>query len=685
MVTDMQQETWLNRSRWGLGTTLLLWFLVLALTPMAVVSIISYRTAYTSLHDSAASALTSAAALRTKRIRSYFREILTDLRLQAEMQANTQFLGELIGAFEGSGTGLSEFVRSFRYAKIVDESGADLRTFRRTYGYHDVFLIDPRGNVLFTVAGEADLGTNLFKGRYSGTLLAAACRRALETGRAVFSDYEFYEPSGHTIAGFLASVLLDDDGGTTGVVAIRVPIDRIDAIMQERTGLGETGESYLVGPDMRMRSNSVLAEEQTILGDVVRTEQTRTWLKEHGGTERPLACKHSALSQYVGRRGVTVLGTHSTIEVGGIRVGLIAEIEAREAFAPAVGLGHIVIVLLITTAVLVLLTAVPLAKRIVRPILTLSVGAGRVADGDLEARIEVTSRNEIGELAGNFNTMVGNLRRTMRENEARRWSDNGRAELGEHMRGGKDISTLCGDIISFLAKHLNAQVGTICLVDGERGTETVDEGSEEGGLKRAGAGAPAFLSLAGSYAYTERVSVPTEFKFGEGLIGQAAQEARPILVTDVPEDYITVTSALGETIPRAILCFPFLYEGQVAGVIELGSLEEFTDQQLGFLNQVGEGIAIAVHATRTREQTKALLEESQAQAEELQSQEEELRTQEEELRTSNEELQAAVAEMEEQRDAMDAAGQAAQEYSGSIVKLRAQNSVGFRNLLAAWS
>ena len=115
--------------------------------------------------------------------------------------------------------------------------------------------------------------------------------------------------------------------------------------------------------------------------------------------------------------------------------------------------------------------------------------------------------------------------------------------------------------------------------------------------------------------------------------------------------------------------YHFLYEGEVKGVIELGSLDQFTERQLGFLDQVGESMAIAVHSAQSREQTKTLLEESQSQAEELQSQQEELLSQQEELRTANEELEEKTAELEAQQEQVAAAAaQAAREYSENIVK-----------------
>ncbi|MBT7188387.1 GAF domain-containing protein [Candidatus Bathyarchaeota archaeon] len=318
----------------------------------------------------------------------------------------------------------------------------------------------------------------------------------------------------------------------------------------------------------------------------------------------------------------------------------IAEDLARRERQAGLLSGLFIVLLILVSTISTIVTI----RTVVAPVAKLHEGVEIIRRGNLDHRIGIASRDEIGQLSRAFDEMTASLKEERDQIQREVLLKAGIAELSDVMRGEKDISTLCDGIISYLAQHLNAQVGTICRVNAARGTRSESR----------------LLSLAGSYAYRARKNTPTEFKFGEGLIGQAAQEKKRILVTDVPENYITVTSTLGETVPCSVLCFPFLYEGEVEGVIELGSLDPFTEQQLAFLDQVGDSIAIVVHSARSREQTKALLEGSQAQAEELQSQEEE-------LRTRNEELQATVAEVEVQQDAMDAATAArrARKYSGS--------------------
>ena len=126
------------------------------------------------------------------------------------------------------------------------------------------------------------------------------------------------------------------------------------------------------------------------------------------------------------------------------------------------------------------------------------------------------------------------------------------------------------------------------------------------------------LQLAGSYAYTDRKGNRNIFRLGEGLVGQAALEQESLLFNDVPEDYIKVSSGLGETVPRQILVAPFMYEGDVKGAIELATLKEFTAIHQDFLRQACENIAIAVNSAQTRMKMHELLEATQQQAKELQ-------------------------------------------------------------------
>jgi PAS domain S-box-containing protein len=206
--------------------------------------------------------------------------------------------------------------------------------------------------------------------------------------------------------------------------------------------------------------------------------------------------------------------------------------------------------------------------------------------------------------------------------ERQNWIGAGRTKLNDRMRRDKDVASLTQDIVTCLAEHLKAEVGALFLAEDSR------------------------LVLKGRYAYRKHASVPEVFALGDGLVGQAALDKKPMLVTDLPDDYILVGSGLGKTSPNSILLLPFFFDGQLKGVIELGSLKDFSELQMEFLSRVGDGIAIAIQTAQAREQLKVLLKETQKQTEELRVQEEELRAANDELEEQTQRLQASEERLE---------------------------------------
>jgi CheY-like chemotaxis protein len=236
--------------------------------------------------------------------------------------------------------------------------------------------------------------------------------------------------------------------------------------------------------------------------------------------------------------------------------------------------------------------------------------------------------------------IIEDMHRSSENLKEQNWVQSGQAALNEQMSGEQDEDSLAGNIMRFVADYLNIQIGAIYINDKDN-----------------------VLKLVSSYAYTKRKSVSDQFKFGEGVVGQAALQKQPILLTTVPENHITVSSGFGEALPRNILVQPFIFEGQVKGVLELGTLDKFTDLQRYFLKHIAENIAIAINSAEIRFQMQMLLEELQAQQEELKQANEELeeqteilkesegrlQTQQEELKQTNEELEEQTQLLEEQK------------------------------------
>jgi HAMP domain-containing protein/CheY-like chemotaxis protein/signal transduction histidine kinase len=246
--------------------------------------------------------------------------------------------------------------------------------------------------------------------------------------------------------------------------------------------------------------------------------------------------------------------------------------------------------------------------------------ATAVTKGDLTRQITVAAKGELDELKQNINQMIGNLRETTERNQEQDWLKTNLAKFSRMMQGQKDLESVSRLIMSELTPLVSAHHGAFFIADGEEDTTT--------------------LRLIASYAYRTRKHVSPRFHLGEGLVGQSALEKSPILLQNVPDDYIQITSGLGEAPPRNIIVLPILFEGEVKGVVELASFLPFSTIHQTFLDQLAETIGVVLNMIQANMRTEELLEQSQKLTQELQMQSKELQTQQDELKRSNAELEA---------------------------------------------
>jgi HAMP domain-containing protein/CheY-like chemotaxis protein/signal transduction histidine kinase len=246
--------------------------------------------------------------------------------------------------------------------------------------------------------------------------------------------------------------------------------------------------------------------------------------------------------------------------------------------------------------------------------------ATSVTRGDLSRQIAVEAQGELDELKNNLNQMIVNLKSTTEKNSEQDWLKTNLAKFSRMMQGQKDLEAVSKLIMSELTPLVSAHHGAFYIMDDDNNTPV--------------------LKLIASYAYKERKHVGNRFFLGEGLVGQAALEKKPILLTNVPDDYIRISSGLGEAPPRNVLVLPVLFEGEVKAVIELASFLPFSQIHQLFLDQFAESVGVVINMIAANMRTAELLEQSQSLTLELQSQSEELRNQQEELKKSNAELEA---------------------------------------------
>ncbi|ARV61896.1 hybrid sensor histidine kinase/response regulator [Nostocales cyanobacterium HT-58-2] len=270
--------------------------------------------------------------------------------------------------------------------------------------------------------------------------------------------------------------------------------------------------------------------------------------------------------------------------------------------------------------------------------------ATAVTKGDLTRSIAVEAQGEVAMLKDYINQMIANLRETTQKNTEQDWLKTNLAKFTRMLQGQRDLETVSKLILSELAPLVGASHGVFFIMDAVEETQ--------------------YLKLLSSYAYRERKHLANRFYLGEGLVGQSALEKERILLTEVPHDYIKITSGLGEAVPLNVVVLPVLFEGQVTAVIELASFRRFSEIHLSFFDQLTESIAIVLNTIAASMRTEELLKQSQSLAQELQSQQNELRetnkrleqqaqslkASEDLLKKQQEELQQTNAELEERSE-----------------------------------
>jgi len=254
-----------------------------------------------------------------------------------------------------------------------------------------------------------------------------------------------------------------------------------------------------------------------------------------------------------------------------------------------------------------------LAANLTNQVRAIAEVATAVTEGDLTRQVRVEASGEVAVLKDKLNEMIRNLRETTRENIEQDWLKTNLERFTRMLQGKRDLATVSNMILSELAPLVSAQHAVFySMVNPANGSDPE-------------------LRFQAGYGYEERRNLSTTFQLGEGLVGQCAKEKKRILLTEVPGDYVRISSGLGASAPLNIIAFPVLFEGSVRAVVELASFSPFSLAHQAFLDQLPESIGLVLNTIEADTLTANLLEQSQSLAEELRSQQEELRESNEDL------------------------------------------------------
>jgi HAMP domain-containing protein/signal transduction histidine kinase/ActR/RegA family two-component response regulator len=267
-----------------------------------------------------------------------------------------------------------------------------------------------------------------------------------------------------------------------------------------------------------------------------------------------------------------------------------------------------------------------LAGNLTTQVRAIAEVATAVTRGDLTRHITVDAPGEVGELKDNINQMIGNLRATTERNEEQDWLKSNLTRISALMQGKRDPLAVAKLIMTELTPVVSAQQGAFYLVQ----PNSTDPDRN-------------VLRFIAGYGNRDDGTLPREIEFGESLIGEAAAQKKPILVNEVPKDYVRISSGLGSATPTSVIVLPVLFEDRVLAVVELASLQTFNPMHLTLLGQIIEAVGVIVNTILANSRTESLLTESQRLTVELKERSDELQSQQEELRRSNAELEDKAA------------------------------------------
>ncbi|MBI3225974.1 MAG: HAMP domain-containing protein [Mycolicibacterium cosmeticum] len=313
------------------------------------------------------------------------------------------------------------------------------------FEFEDALLIDPRGNVVYTAYKGVDLGTNVLNGPYRSGNLTDAYLKAMQSNAVDYvaiTDFGDYQPAPSPTAWLVSPV--GDVGHVEGVLALQFPISKINRLMTmdkrwEESGMGKTGETYIVGPDDLMRSDSRLftQDPQKFKRDVINAgtppDIAEDSIRQDGNTlVQPVGSDATKLAQR-GQKGTLIardylgketLQAYAPVDINGLHWAVIAKIDTSEAFAPVSAFTRTLVLSTAAIIFVVSIAAMLLARLFIRPIRRLESGAQQISSGDYGVTVPVQSKDEFGDLTVAFNGMSRNL--AIKEdllNEQRREND----------------------------------------------------------------------------------------------------------------------------------------------------------------------------------------------------------------------------------------------------------------------
>lgn len=401
--------------------------IMLALSTIALLGmgVLAYFSAKESLDQTARSRLQMVLDTRASAIEKWYEEISTDVVSEASSPATRRAITDFIGAWTALPGDKGAFLQQ-HYAsqdenaesagQAIDFAGVQtdysrkhrrhhpfFETLLKRNGFSDIFIVDPQGNVLYSVLKNPDYATNILNGPWKSTGLGNAFRAALPLGvdKTAFVDLAPYEPDNGKYSGFVSAPILSVNGALMGVYIVQITTDSISSAFRSNDGLGKTGVTMTVGADYHPRISSLAGDGEGLMRVKVDPALVDRALEGESG-----------LAHSIGIDGDPVLAAYSPLHIGNLTWALIAEQDTKELFAPVVDVRNRMFVQGGILAAISALVSIFLARNISRPLTGVGGAMQRVAREEYDVDIPATNRgDEIGHIAA----ILDDFRKALRE------------------------------------------------------------------------------------------------------------------------------------------------------------------------------------------------------------------------------------------------------------------------------
>ncbi|WP_235958340.1 MULTISPECIES: PAS domain S-box protein [Flammeovirga] len=632
--------------------------LVVTIT-VAIISFLSYIQTEDSVERRYSETFDVISTLKSEQIDQKFKYIEQNLKYMAKSALIVSNTTKLKYLFKTK----SRSYKDSTYYAIKRTLDNELFPKQIVNGYSNIIITDNKGNVLYT---SYTFPASVIVGDRNKKFEKIIKQAKTKT---YFSEPFNTEKGVHM---YIVSPRMKSRYGELGHVIILYSLQKnIYPIVENRTGLGDTGEILL------SRMSEGASKNVTIISPLKGSQNLLTEVISEGDPKN-VAIQKAAKGDSKDFGYDTDWRDKKTISywnyIPTTKWGLVVKIDYDEIKSGLNGLILTFVYTAIIIILIVMLIAVIFSKFLTSPIIRLKNRLNYIAKGILPHEVADDIQNdEIGEMSmavqevvngmkrtanfaeqigeGNYDAVysalseddtLGNALLSMRDSiqkaekrdHERNWIITGEAEIGQILRNHNDLIELGDEVVAYTTEKINAVQGAFYVVEGATDELPIEEQS---------------IELISTYAYNKKRFLKKKFHFTEGLVGQAAIEMEMILRTEIPSNYLSITSGLlGETKPKSILIMPLIANEKVYGLLEFASLEDFSTMTLEFVKEISQIIARTIFNIKINERTVRLLKESQQMSSELSVQQEILRQNAEEMESTQEELQRTNHRLEEQ-------------------------------------